>query len=117
MSGVEGGRIGGPVEGDVTEAEHEITGEPFDAETHEAESAAHDKFLETYEPVITRLPEALADEAVVRAAELKEERVHTLVADLGISEDEARVQVYGPSEHVGDEPAATSEDHEPLPAP
>ena len=97
MSGAEGYEFGDV--GWVSEAnvEHEVSGEPTDAEAAEQENAEHDRFLETYQPVITRLPEALIVEAEARAEELKAERVKTLVRDLGISEDEAREQVYGPS--------------------
>lgn len=98
MSEVEGYETPQDAAASGADQEHETTGEPFDAEAHAEESAEHDKFLETYEPVITRLPEALVIEAEARQEELKAERVKTLMADLGISEDEAREQVYGPSE-------------------
>lgn len=41
----------------------ETTDVEFDAEAHAAESAEHDAFLETYAPVITRLPQAILDES------------------------------------------------------
>jgi hypothetical protein len=106
MSEVEGYGTPQDAAAAAVDAEHETSGEPFDAEAHEAESADHAKFLETYSPCITRLPEALADERAAYDAEQKEARVQTLVTELGISEDEAREQVYGPSKPAEPEPDA-----------
>lgn len=57
-----------PADGEPPEPE--TTDVEFDAEAHAAESAEHDAFLQTYQPCITRLPQALEDErAEQRAAE------------------------------------------------
>jgi hypothetical protein len=63
------------------------------------EDELHERFLETYEPIVTRLPEALeADrsaQAEADAASETERRVRATMESEGVSEDEARAIVSG----------------------